>query len=184
MLLACDSKSLIEISCGRAGLVHTNDRPLVERITNGICSLYSAGWRPPRLSDVPICYMLCRHNKVADGLTMDTKSSWNRQYTTTLTRKTSSIIVQTDGGVRSDICAAASLIVGLFGLSGTTPLYEPLNAEGIFLSCETPVFQAEGIALDIAVQWVKNLVGTCIARHEHRSNETASPVVAKQKESV
>ena len=99
------------------------------------------------------------HNKVADGLadfTMDRRTSWQQTYTTTLTPAQSNIIVQTDGGLREDDCAAASWIVGLWRSDAQT--FEPYEAGGVFLSTSCTVFMAEAIAIDEASANVQRLL--------------------------
>ena len=67
-------------------------------------------------------------------------------------------IVKTDGGVREEDCAAAAWILGLWGLHGGSPLFEPWKIQGTFLDPGVSVFAAEAIALDEATQEVDSLI--------------------------
>ena len=89
-----------------------------------------------------------KHNKVADGLadlTMDKMSIWSKLYNTKLNPK---------AGHRSEQCAGASVIVGVFGKFEGGTLYEPWYAEGTYIPVEVTVFQTETIALDRALSWL------------------------------
>ena len=104
-----------------------------------------------------------KHNKVADGLadlTMDRRSSWSRVFQTSLQIQCSNIVVQTDGGRRpQEDIAASSMVVGVVGSVEGSLVYEPCFAQGVFMSSGVSVFQAEAIALDIALQWVEEQLG-------------------------
>ena len=66
------------------------------------------------------------------------------------------MIVQTDGGLREDECAAASWIIGLW--HADTQTYEPYEAGGVFLRTSCTVFMAEAIAIDEASANVQRLL--------------------------
>ncbi len=160
-LFVCDSKSVVDVLCGRARLQNEKDNPIMERITGNFVSIMSRGWTPPQLADDPVVWMPRDHNKVADGLadfTMDGAASWSKTYTTALRLPEANVIVQTDGGRRSQGCAAAAVIIGLFAIVAGQPLYEPWLAEGHFLTEAVTVFEAEAIALDIASEKVKKAI--------------------------
>ena len=98
------------------------------------------------------------HNKVADGLadhTMDKKSSWQHRCTASLNLAESNIIIQTDGGLREEDCAAAAWIIGVWRVDSQT--FEPLEAGGVFLEKSCTVFMAEAIAIDEASANVQRL---------------------------
>ena len=116
----------------------------------------AGGWVPPKMWHDPVLWMDRSQNKVADALadfTMDVRKTWQREYDTTLCLQTANVVVQTDGGVRSDNCAAAAFIIGLWG----DGRYEPLVAHGTFLHQAT-VFTAEAIALDEATAKMRELM--------------------------
>ena len=101
------------------------------------------------------------HNKVADGLadlTMDQARSWKRDYNICQDPLKANWIIQTDGGRRSENCAAAALVVGIWALDEGTLHYEPWFAQCTFLTGGATVFQTEAIALDTAVRWCKKKV--------------------------
>ena len=104
-------------------------------------------------------WMRRNNNKVADGLadlTMDRKCSWSHEYPISLKIDASNILVQTDGGVREEECAAASWMVGLWDMASQQ--YEPLLAGGTYLTEPVSVFMAEAIALDEATVQVKQIL--------------------------
>ena len=91
-------------------------------------------------------------------LTMDKRTSWSRRYRTTLPVESSNIIVQSDGGLREDDCAAAAWIVGVWGEAGGEFVFEPLVAHGTYLQLPCTVFKAEAIALDEASRELSTLL--------------------------
>ena len=123
----------------------------------GLLKLYRGGRRPPQVTDDPVAWMARCHNKVADGLadlTMDKALSWERLYETTAEPSQANWIIQTDGGRRSDHCAAASLVIGVLSTGARGICYEPWFARGVYLTGNVSVFQAEAIALEEAVNWL------------------------------
>ena len=77
-----------------------------------------------------------------------------RGHLTTLNPNEANIVIQTDGGRRSDQCAAASVVVGVFAMVGGVPDYQPCYAEGTYIDGNVTVFQTELIALDRAIEWM------------------------------
>ncbi len=162
-LFVCDNKLLVDACCGRARLADGRDAPMLHRISNGIFAMMASGWQPPSIATHPIAWLPRSHNEMADGLadfTMDERLSWTWTFPTTLEPGTANIVVQTDGGRRSSTCASASMVVGLFTKTPRHPVFEPWYAEGLFLSTGVTVFQAEAIALDRAVGWVRPQVSS------------------------
>ena len=157
-LFLCDSKMLAEVVCGHAALHDVgSDKPVFDRMANGLFALCGKGWRPPQLAEDPVQWMPRKHNKVADGLadlTMDRMNSWSKRYPTKLDPKCANIVIQSDGGRRSETCAAASVIIGIFGMFEGETLYQPWYAEGVYIPVDVTVFQAEMIALDRAIERV------------------------------
>ena len=162
-LFITDSKSLHETVCGKSALKKETDVHIFERIANHIVALYGFGWRPPRLSDDPVVWMARSHDKVADGLadlTMDQGRSWKREYVISQDPLKANWVIQTDGGRRSENCAAAALVIGIWVCNGEKFQYEPWFAQGTFLVGGATVFQTEAIALDKAVKWSKQTLET------------------------
>ena len=119
------------------------------------------GWQPPHIQEDPVHWMARSFNKVADGLadfTMDRERSWQKIVATWGDPCRGNLIVQTDGGRRTAQCAASAAIVGLLTWVDGTFTYEPWFARGLFLSGGETVFQAEAIALDIAVSWLRGAI--------------------------
>eukprot|EP00959_Pyramimonas_sp_CCMP1952_P437101 9151766-Pyramimonas_sp.AAC.1 len=85
---------------------------------------------------------------------MDRTATWSKLYITKLNPQTANIVIQTDGGRRSEHCAAASIIVGVFGKLDGTIVDEPWYAEGMYIPVDVTVFQSEMIALDRALAWL------------------------------
>ena len=82
----------------------------------------------------PVAWMPHEHNKVADGLadlTMDRQQPWEKIFPTTLNARQAHVLIQTDGGLRTENCAAASRIIGLWG--SDQQKYEPCMAGGTFI---------------------------------------------------
>ena len=126
-------------------------------MANRLFVLYGKGWRPPQLAEDPVQWMPRKHNKVADGLadlTMDRMCSWSKRYPTKLGPNYANIVIQSDGGRRSETCAAASVIIWIFGMFEGETLYQPWYAEGVYIPVDVTVFQAEMIALDRAIERV------------------------------
>ena len=86
------------------------------------------------------------------------RQSWKRKSSSTLSPKSANIIVQTDGGLRPDDCAAAAFIIGLWGHIGDILAYEPVVAGGTFLDSSCTVFASEAIALDEASEELEQLL--------------------------
>ena len=159
LLYVTDSKSLQEVLCGTSVCLDSHYEPLLTRVLDRFIDHLRCKWIPPHKWADPVAWMPRCHNKVADGLadyTMDRRSSWNLQYETTLPLKQSNIIVQTDGGLREEGCAAASWIIGLWDATAHT--YEPYGAGGVFLNTRCTVFMAEAIAIDEASAHVKRFL--------------------------
>eukprot|EP00930_Biecheleria_cincta_P069270 TRINITY_DN57022_c0_g1_i1.p2 TRINITY_DN57022_c0_g1~~TRINITY_DN57022_c0_g1_i1.p2 ORF type:complete len:127 (+),score=7.05 TRINITY_DN57022_c0_g1_i1:211-591(+) len=100
-------------------------------------------------------WMSRSHNKVADGFadkTMDQTRSCERCYNTSPDSLNSSWLVQTDGGLRSEHCSAASLVIGIWTAVGDAYKYEPWCAEGIN-HLRSHNVQAEDTALNQAAHW-------------------------------
>ena len=117
------------------------------------------------MPDDPIQWMPRKHNKVADGLadyTMDTGASWSKTFPVQLNLLRANIIVQTDGGKRGGVCAAASVVIGLFTMCDGNMIYEPFYAEGIFLTGAVSVFQAEAIAVESGARKLSQMVGAAV----------------------
>ena len=127
-LLISDSKILADVIGGRAALQHDSDIPILETIVNRSYGILCLGWRPSHLHQDPVAWMPRAHNKVADGLadlTMDRAVSWSRRYPLKSNTINGNIVIQTDGGRRSDHCAAASFVIGLVSLDQGMWTYEP-----------------------------------------------------------
>ena len=58
------------------------------------------------------------------------------------------VIIQSDGGRRSEHDAAASYVVGILKTNNGYSAYEPWFAHGTYLRGNVTVFQAEAIALE------------------------------------
>ena len=81
---------------------------------------------------------------------MDRRSTWCKRFDTTLDMTKCNVVVQTDGGMREDDCAAAAWIIGLWGSVDGKDVFEPYIIHGTFLELPCTVFGAEAIALDEA----------------------------------
>ena len=81
---------------------------------------------------------------------MDRGGTWGRRYPISLNPQFANIIIQTDGGRRSDRCAVAAMVVGL----SAGGHYEPWVAKGHFFEADITVFQTEAIALELATCFV------------------------------
>ena len=100
---------------------------------------------------------------MADGLadlTMDLRQTWEKRYDTTLKIHESNLLIQTDGGLREENCAAAASVVGLWGGDGEDFRHEPFLAHGALLEASTTVFAAEAIALDEATSRVQQIMSS------------------------
>eukprot|EP00930_Biecheleria_cincta_P021706 TRINITY_DN16000_c0_g1_i2.p1 TRINITY_DN16000_c0_g1~~TRINITY_DN16000_c0_g1_i2.p1 ORF type:complete len:403 (-),score=38.54 TRINITY_DN16000_c0_g1_i2:13-1221(-) len=156
-LFISDSKVLVDVLNGRAALHDEEDIPILERIVTRLHSLVALGWNPPSLLDDPVVWMPRAHNKIADGLadlTMDRKESWERNFHRSVPTSCCTIVVQTNGGRRSEKCAAASMIVGVLSKVDGVCSYEPWFAKGLYFEASLSVFQTEAIALEAAIAWV------------------------------
>ena len=152
-LYAADSQLLHQVVCGHSTLHESNYGLLFTRVLNRIVGHMTHGWRPPQLHEDPVQWWRRCHNKVADGLadlTMDRRTTWRKQFDTTLDAMKSNIVVQTDGGLREDDCAAAAWIIGLWGTVDGKDVFEPFIIHGTFLELPCTAFGAEAIALDEA----------------------------------
>lgn len=81
---------------------------------------------------------------------MDRRETWKRVFNPAVFLDNCNIIVQTDGGRRSENCAASSVIIGTFSKIGEHLKYDPLFAQGLFYNDNLSVFQTEAIALEAA----------------------------------
>ena len=75
-----------------------------------------------------------------------------------LSLENANLVIQTDGGLCEDDCAAAAWIIGLWGIVGQACCYQPLIAHGTLLDPGCSVFAAEAIALDEASAEVQRLL--------------------------
>ena len=160
-LFICDSELLVDAVCGRAVLEEELYEPVLERIVCAIAGFFENGWRPPTDWEDPVVWMRRSHNKVADGLadwTMDHATTWEREYPTTIDITHANVIIQTDGGRRSSMCAAASVVAGVLSIRQGKLIYEPFYARGTFISHDVTVLQTEAIALDEATRYVRSRI--------------------------
>ena len=167
-LFVADAKILVDVICGRAALKSEEDTPLLDRIVNGFCDLFNLGWSAPSVLDDPVVWMPRHENKVADGLadlTMDRGTSWKREFLPRFGLEQSNIVIQTDGGRRSEKCAAASVVVGLLTKTDGQLCYEPWFAQGLYFDINLSVFQTEAIAMETAVSLVVDEVN----KFKHRA---------------
>ena len=83
-----------------------------------------------------------------------------RKYDNSQDPLKSNCVIQTDGGRRSENCAAASLVIGIWAQNRDKFHYEPWFAQGTFLAGGATVSQTEAIAFDEAVKWYKQMLET------------------------
>ena len=154
-----DCKSLQGILCGTYVCTDPQYEPLLTRVLNRFVDHFRCKWHPPQKWKDPVRWMPRAFNKVADGLTdhtMDRRSSWQHRYATTQTLAEANIIIQTDGGLREEDCAAAGWIIGLWSVE--SELFEPFEVGGVFLENSCTVFMADALAIDEASAIVQRLL--------------------------
>ena len=112
------------------------------------------------------------HNKVSDGLEnfiMDQQRSRRREFAITFAPTDANpMIIQSDGGRRSEKSAASALIVGLCGLCGERLVYEPWKAQGLYIQADVTVFQTGAVALEAAIDITRTKLqqfGQCLREH-------------------
>ena len=129
--------------CGHAHAKDPKYDAIIMRILNRIVDHYMSQWTPPQVWDDLVQWLARCHNKVADGLAdlaVDKRGTVHKVFDTSLSMSECNVVAQTDGGVRSDDCAAAAWIIGLWGKKEEEYVYELWIAHGTFLDCKCTFF--------------------------------------------
>ena len=78
-----------------------------------------------------------------------------REFAISLDPLKANWVIQSDGGRRSETCAAAAVVVGMWARNNGQLHYEPWFAQGTLFTTAVSVFQTEAIALDQGTEWCK-----------------------------
>ena len=125
--------------------------------------IFEQSLSPPACTDDPVVWRRRECNNIdafAVNYTMDHQNRWNTDFDpiTGVDFELVNYVCHSDGGRRSETCAASAWYLEARVSSNGTIRTFPVAMRGIFLDSQVSAFLAEALALEDAILFLRNLL--------------------------